>query len=108
VGLQLDEEDDPALHEAPAAACSRRSLMTDICSFVFLFMYCSACSSSAGASGFIEKSCTQRIRVPPSASSKYHSMFMYSNGPVSIRRDFELRVAGSAVRSEIQLHTWPS
>ena len=33
---------------------------------------------------------------------------MYSNGPVSIRRDFELCVAGSAMRSETQLHTWPS
>ena len=27
--------------------------------------------------------------VPSSTSSKYHSMFMYSNGPVSIRRDLD-------------------
>ena len=28
--------------------------------------------------------------VPPSTSSKYHSMFMYSNGPVSIRFDLDV------------------
>src|SRR5687767_2297751 len=91
VRLEPDQEDDPALHvaPAPAASFSRRSLMTLICSLVLRFMYSSACSSLAGASGFIEKSWTQRMLVPPSASSKYHSMFMYSNGPVSIRRDLD-------------------
>ena len=69
---------------APEPA-SRRSLITPICSFVFLFRYCSACSSFAGASGFMENSCTQRMLVPSPAGSKYHSMFMYSKGPVSIR-----------------------
>src|SRR5215211_8406433 len=35
-------------------------------------------------------------------------MFMYSKGPVSIRRALTAWVAGSVVRSETQLHTLPS
>src|SRR5690349_19061865 len=34
-------------------------------------------------------------------------MFMNSNGPVSIRCARTERLAGSAVRSDTQLHTWP-
>src|SRR5204863_1458615 len=58
--------------------------------------------------GFIENSCTQRISVPPSAGSKYHSMFMNSNGPVSMRCALTECVSGSTVRSETQVHTVPS
>ncbi len=43
-------------------------------------------SSSTGASGFIAKSCVQRIRVPPGSSVYSHRMFMWSKGPVSTRR----------------------
>ena len=60
-------------------------MITRICSRVFLLMYSSACSSFAGASGFIEKSWTQRIFVPSSAGSKNHWMSMCSKLPVSMR-----------------------
>ncbi len=33
---------------------------------------------------------------------------MYSNGPVSIRFDFDCQLPGSAMRSDTQLQTWPS
>src|SRR5205823_3959496 len=44
----------------------------------------------------------------PSAGSKYHSMSMNSNGPVSIRCALTECVSGSTVRSDTQVHTWPS
>src|SRR5690242_4937181 len=64
-------------------------------------------ASSSGASGRRWKSCTHRIRTPPSTSAYSQRMRMYSNGPVSTRRARTVLLAGSAMRSDTQLHTWP-
>src|SRR5437763_2686641 len=57
-GLEFQDEDHAAFRLAHCsdASFSSRSLMTLICTLVFLFMYSSAVGSSAGALGFIEKS----------------------------------------------------
>src|SRR5690606_9906303 len=67
-------------------------------------------ASSMGAFGFISKSCTQRMRVPPppGTSSYSQNRFMYLNQPGSTRCARTVRVTGSGVRSDTQLHTLPS